>query len=112
VKDLLTEPRTVPGVGDAYADEILFAGRISPIRYVHTMTSEEVDRLYEAIPATLLWGITELRTRLGGALFEKEIRDFLRVHGRGGAPCTVCGHPIAEIQFDERKTNYCPRCQS
>jgi len=112
VKDLLTEPQTVPGVGDAYADEILFAAGVSPIRYLHTMTAEEVERLYEAIPTTLLWGISELRTRLAGGLFEREIRDFLRVHGRGGAPCTACGTKIAEIQFDDKKTNFCPRCQS
>ncbi len=112
LKELLLDQRIVPGIGDAYADEILHSARLSPIRYAHTLTAEEVSRLWEAIPATLAWAISVLRSRLGGALFEKELRDFLQVHGRGGSPCPACGNAIAEIQFDERKTNYCPRCQS
>ncbi len=112
VKDLLVDPRIVPGIGDAYSDEILYAARISPIRYAHTLTGEETHRLHEAVPTTLTWAANVLRLRLEGELFERELRDFLQVHGRGAAPCPACGGPIAEIRFGERKTNYCPSCQS
>ncbi|MFO8033546.1 MAG: zinc finger domain-containing protein [Candidatus Bipolaricaulota bacterium] len=112
VKELLMEPRTVSGIGDAFADEILFAARLSPIRYAHTLSGKEIRRLWEAVPSTLMWAISVLRARLQGALFERELRNFLRVHGRRGSPCPVCGSTVAEIQFDERKTNYCPSCQS
>ncbi len=112
LKNLLMERGTVPGVGDAYADEILFASRLSPIRYAHTLSSEQVSRLYECVPSTLAWAIGVLGARLKGALFEKEIRDFLQVHGHGGSPCPQCGTRIAEVRFDERMINYCPNCQS
>lgn len=112
LKELLLDPQVVAGVGDAYADEILYDARMSPIRYAHTLSERERERLWASIPRTLAWAVGALRSRLRGALFEKEIRDFLRVHGRGGAPCMSCGQLLAEILFDDRRTNHCPRCQA
>ncbi len=112
LKELLVDPGVVAGVGDAYADEILYEARLSPIRHANTLGATERERLWAAIPRTLVWAVETLRARLGGTLFEKEIRDFLKVHGRGGAPCLSCGQPLAEILFDDRRTNHCPRCQA
>ncbi len=111
LKRLLTDQRVVAGVGDAYADEILFQARLSPFRFAHTLSGEEVERLWRAIGETLRWAIGEIRSRAGGKLMDREIRDFLPVHGKRGAPCPVCGAPVAEVQFDEVRTNYCPACQ-
>jgi len=111
LKRILTDQSLIAGIGNAYADEILFHARLSPVRYGHTLTTDEQERLWRAIGDTLRWAIAEIRGRAGDALFEREIRDFLSVHGRRGAPCPDCGTPIAEILYDDVRTNYCPRCQ-
>jgi len=112
LKEILTDQTVIAGIGDAYADEILFQAKLSAIRYAHTLTADEVSALREAIPATLRWAIGEIRTRAKGALFERDFRDFLHVHGRKGAPCVECGTTIAEILYDAVRTNYCPLCQN
>lgn len=112
VKKILTDQSIVAGIGNAYADEILFWARLSPFRYAHTLTEEELMRLWKAIPETLRWAIAQIKGRVGENLFDKEIRDFLFVHGRAGAPCRVCGSPVEEVLFEGQRTDYCPRCQN
>lgn len=112
IKKVLTDQAIVAGIGNAYADEILFLSRISPFRFVHTLSSEELARLWRAIPETLRWAIQEIKDRVGENLFDKEIRDFLYVHGRAGLPCRICGTPIGEVLFEGQRTNYCQKCQN
>jgi formamidopyrimidine-DNA glycosylase len=112
LKLALTDQTLIAGIGSAYTDEILFRAKLSPIRYAHTLTPAEATRLWAAIPTTLRWAIGEIHTRAGGSLFDREIRDFLYVHGRKDSPCVECGAIIAEILHDGVRTNYCPRCQA
>jgi len=111
VKEILTDPRVAPGIGDAYADEVLYRVAISPLRYSHTLTADEGQALWRAVPDTLSRAIEALRERTQGELFEKEIRDFLQMHGKAAMPCPRCSTPIAEVRYDDRVTHYCPRCQ-
>ena len=111
-KKLLTDQRMIAGIGSAYADEILFAAKISPIRYVNTLTDAEIARLHAAIVSVLATAIREIRARVGDSLFTDEVRDFLKVYNRTGEPCPVCGTPIAEIRYAQTRTYYCPHCQS
>ena len=112
LKKILTDQKLIAGIGNAYADEILFSARLSPIRYAHTLKAQEIERLWEAIPKTLRWAIGEIKKRVGDALFEQEVRDFLWVHGRAGKPCRVCGTQIEEILIGGQRTDYCPHCQN
>lgn len=112
IKKILLDQSIVAGIGNAYADEILFWAKLSPFRYVHTLTEEEIERLWRAIPETLRWAVAEIKARVGENLFDKEVRDFLYVHGRAGAPCRICGTPIGEVLFEGQRTNFCPRCQN
>ncbi len=111
LKRILTDQALIAGIGNAYADEILFRAELSPVRYSHTLTTDEVTRFWQAIPETLRWAISEIKARTKDTLFEREVRDFLYVHGRRGSPCLNCGTTIAEILHDEVRTDYCPRCQ-
>ncbi len=111
-KKLLTDQRMIAGIGSAYADEILFAARISPIRYVSTLSDEEIARLHAAIVGVLEEAIREIRARIGDSLFTDEVRDFLKVYKRTGEPCPACGTPIQEIRYAQTRTYYCPTCQS
>ena len=112
VKKTLTDQRSIAGIGTAYADEILYAAKLSPIRYVSTLKSEEIERLYRETRAVLAHAIEEIRARSGGNLVAGHARDFLRVVKRAGQPCRECGTRIAEIRYARKKTYYCPTCQA
>jgi len=111
-KKLLTDQNMIVGIGTAYADEILFQARISPIRYVCTLSSDEVARLHAAVQSVLQKAVDEIRARAGDNLFTDEIRDFLLVYKHTGEPCPVCGNRIAEIRYSQTRTYYCPHCQA
>ena len=111
-KKLLTDQKMIVGIGTAYADEILFEAKVSPIRYVNTLSPQEIERLHAAIRSVLQNAIEEIRTRAGDSLFTDEIRDFLQIYKHTGEPCPVCGTKIAEIRYSQTRTYYCPTCQA
>jgi len=100
----------VAGVGNAYSDEILHAARLLPFRKRSTLAGEEVDALYEATRSTLAKAIDVLRERVPPT-FEKQVRDFLAVHNKGGQPCPRCGTRITEVKAGGFITSYCRGCQ-
>jgi len=112
LKKAVTDQRSIAGIGTAYADEILYAAKLSPIRYVSTLKLEEIERLHRETRTVLAHAIEEVRARSGGNLVAGHARDFLRVVKHTGQPCPECGTPIAEIRYAQTKTYYCPTCQS
>ena len=85
------------GIGNAYSDEILHAARLLPFRKRASLAAEEVDALYGATRSTLADAIAVLRERVPPT-FEKQVRDFLAVHDKGGQPCPRCGTRITEVR--------------
>ena len=110
LKNLLREQSFVAGIGNGYSDEILWAAGLAPFRKRTSLAAEEVDHLYEATTRTLAWAIAELRERVPPH-FEIEVRDFLRVHRKGGQPCPRCGATISEIAPGGFVTSFCRSCQ-
>lgn len=110
-KRLLTDQQMIAGIGSTYADEILFDAKISPVRYVNTLCSMEIEQLHRSITKVLENAIEQIRIRIGDSLFTDEVRDFMRVYKRTGQACLVCGTKIAEIRYANTRTYYCPRCQ-
>ncbi len=110
VKGVLTRGSFVSGIGNAYSDEILFAAGISPFRKVGTLKDEELERLHRQSRIVVEDAIGVLRERVGDNIHVK-IRDFLKVHGKGGEPCPVCGGNISQLNANQRLTNFCRRCQ-
>jgi formamidopyrimidine-DNA glycosylase len=109
LKGLLRNQAFVAGIGNAYSDEILWAARLNPFRRRSSLAHEEVDALYVAIRETLAWSISVLRARVAPT-FEKQVRDHLKVHLRGGLPCLRCGGTISQVGGREA-TSYCRACQ-
>lgn len=110
VKDLLRNQRFITGIGNAYSDEILFNAGIYPFKKRGELNEREIETLYSSAREILIDAIKKLRIRVGGVI-ETEIRDFLKVHNKGGEPCPKCGNPIKEITVDRRTINYCRNCQ-
>ena len=114
LKRALTDPHLFSGIGNAYSDEILHAARLSPLKLTQSMAGDEIARLYDAMKATLLVWIGQLRSELKGAFPEKvtAFHDAMAVHGRFKQPCPVCGAPVQRIVYAENECNYCARCQT
>jgi len=109
IKGVLRNQSFVAGIGNAYSDEILWAARLSPFRRRSTLAAEEVDALYVAMRETLATSIEILRARVPPT-FERQVRDHLKVHLRGGQPCPRCGALISQVGGREA-TSYCRACQ-
>jgi formamidopyrimidine-DNA glycosylase len=110
LKNLLRNQAFVAGIGNAYSDEILHAARLMPFRKRSSLAPEEIDGLYAAMRSTLADAIGVLRERVPPT-FEKQVRDFLAVHDKGGQPCPRCGTRITEIKPGGMITSYCRGCQ-
>ena len=110
IKGILTRGRVVAGIGNAYADEILFAAQVYPFRKRKALTVDEQRRIYEKSREVVEEAIPVLRKRMGDRM-HKKVRDFLKVHNRGGEPCPRCGAVISQLTANRRITSYCRTCQ-
>ncbi|MFG3023321.1 Fpg/Nei family DNA glycosylase [Streptomyces sp. NPDC048254] len=111
LKGALRDQSLIAGVGNAYSDEILHAARMSPFKLAASLTPEEVHGLYEALRATLSEAVERSHGLAAGRL-KSEKKSGLRVHGRTGEPCPVCGDTIREVSFSDSSLQYCPTCQT
>ncbi|WP_329061269.1 Fpg/Nei family DNA glycosylase [Streptomyces sp. NBC_01429] len=111
IKGALRDQRLIAGIGNAYSDEILHAARMSPFKPVKNLSEDEITTLYEAMRATLGEAVERSRGVAAGRL-KAEKKSGLRVHGRTGEPCPVCGDTIREVSFSDSSLQYCPTCQT
>jgi formamidopyrimidine-DNA glycosylase len=110
IKGVLTRGEFVAGIGNAYADEILWHARLHPYRKRTQLTTEEIARLYDAMQSALHDAVDQVRAEMGERIHLKP-RDFLAVHLKTGAPCPRCGAPISIVSANQRITNFCRTCQ-
>ncbi len=110
IKGILTRGDFIAGIGNAYADEILWVARLHPFRKRTQLTPEEIDRLYAAMRTTLLEATEQVRAAMGEAI-HREPREFMAVHMKSGEPCPRCGTPISLVGANQRITNFCRTCQ-
>ncbi|WP_329415735.1 Fpg/Nei family DNA glycosylase [Streptomyces sp. NBC_00704] len=111
LKGALRDQSLIAGVGNAYSDEILHAARTSPFKLASSLTPEETRTLYEALRSTLTEAVERSRGLAAGRL-KAEKKSGLRVHGRTGEPCPVCGDTVREVSFSDSSLQYCPTCQT
>ncbi len=111
IKGILVNAKFVAGVGNAYADEILWEARIHPYRKRTMISDEEQTALYNATHSVLEWAGEVVAEKMTESLDYSEWRDHLRVHRRGGQPCPRCGTTISEITAGQRITSFCRQCQ-
>ena len=111
IKGVLTDQSAIAGVGNAYSDEALHVAKLSPFRPASALTPDEVERLHAALVGVLREAV-ERSAGLPAAGLKKEKKEGLRVHGRTGQPCPVCGDTVREVSFATKSLQYCPTCQT
>jgi formamidopyrimidine-DNA glycosylase len=109
VRMFLMDKSALASLGNAYADEILFAAHLHPKTFCNKLTPPEIDALFDAIPRVLHGAIAEIRKR--AEPIEVKVRDFLAVRGRDGKPCLVCGATIRAVRVGSGDACFCPNCQ-
>jgi formamidopyrimidine-DNA glycosylase len=110
IKGVLRNQSNIAGIGNAYSDEILHVARMSPFKPAN-MSTDEVAALYDAIQVTLRGAIARA-DGLAASELKKEKKLGLRVHGRTGEECPVCGDTIRQVIFADSTLQYCPTCQT
>ena len=111
IKGLLTDQTAVAGIGNAYSDEILHVARLSPFALAANLDEGEVERLYAAIRGVLTDAVERCLGQ-GAATLKAEKRSGMRVHGRTGEACPVCGDKVREVSYATSSLQYCPTCQT
>lgn len=111
IKRLLRDQKVVAGIGNAYSDEILHAAKLSPFALASELDAAEVKRLEDAIHEVLADAVAEAHGKAAAELKDNK-RSRMRVHGRAGEACPVCGDTVAEVVFADSSLQYCPTCQT
>ncbi|GAB1819680.1 Fpg/Nei family DNA glycosylase [Herbidospora sp. RD11066] len=111
IKGLLRDQKVIAGIGNAYSDEVLHAAKMSPFKVASTLTPEQISSLYDAIVVTLREAIERARG-IAAKDLKAEKKSGLRVHGRTGEKCEVCGDTVREVSFADSSLQYCPTCQT
>ncbi len=105
----LMDKRALASIGNAYADEILFAAGIHPKTFCNKLSPAGADALYTAIPSVLRHAVDEIARR--DPPIDEKLRDFLAVRGRDGKPCPRCGTKIRAVRVGDGDACFCPKCQ-
>ena len=115
VKQLLMDNAVVTGIGNIYANEALFAAKVSPLRPAAQLTLPECRRLADAAKKILLRAIDAGGTTISDFLnvdgSEGKFVRELKIYGRAGQPCPACGCTVACVRQGGRSSFYCPKCQ-
>ncbi|MBU3705541.1 MAG: Fpg/Nei family DNA glycosylase [Mycobacterium sp.] len=111
IKTVITDQKVIAGIGNAYSDEILHAAGISPFATASKLADAQLAALHAAM-VSVLSDAVQRSVGQQAAMLKGEKRSGLRVHGRTGLPCPVCGDTVREVSFADKSFQYCPGCQT
>ena len=115
IKNFLMDAKVVVGIGNIYANEILFVAGIKPTRAVRTLGRATWDRVVEAtrqvLDKAIACGGTTISDYVNSSGEAGYFQCELKVYGRGGERCQSCGSEISRVVLSGRASFYCPRCQ-
>ncbi|ACB85462.1 DNA-formamidopyrimidine glycosylase [Natranaerobius thermophilus] len=115
IKGILLDQKLVAGIGNIYADEVLFASGIHPARKGEELTEQEVGSLYKTIIQILELGIKYRGTTFSDYRDSEgnkgNFQDLLKVFNRNKEECLICRREVQKTKVANRGTYYCPNCQ-
>lgn len=112
LKIFLKDQSMIAGIGNAYADEILWDAKLSPFKSSDLLSDSEIKNLSNSIIEVSRNSIKEIEKAAKGIFFKKEPRDFMKVHNKKGEPCRRCGSKIEWVYSKKNAIYYCPHCQT
>jgi formamidopyrimidine-DNA glycosylase len=115
IKAVLLDQKLIAGVGNIYADEVLFASHVRPDRPTSSLTAQEVGSLYKNLGLVIKKAIKYRGTTFSDYVDARgrqgNFVKLLKVYGRKGQSCLVCKTAIRKIRVAGRGTHFCPKCQ-
>ncbi len=115
IKSSLLDQSIITGIGNIYADEILFLSQISPLLPANRLTKKNRNDIIfyarEVLNEAIEAGGTTIRSYTSEEGVHGLFQQQLKVHGKKGEPCPNCGEIILKVQIGGRGTYYCPKCQ-
>ena len=116
IKQAIMDQKYLVGLGNIYSDEALFLSGIKPTRKVKTLTVREIKKLWRAIPRILKYAIKHRGTSFSDYVDAKgeagNFIKYLKVYGRAGEKCKVCGGVVKKTKINGRGTHWCDKCQN
>ncbi len=118
IKTLLLDQRILAGIGNIYADEVLFRARVAPHREGGSLSPGEISAIRAAIRPVLEAGLKYGGTSLSDLAYllpdgrTGEYVERLKAYGREDLPCLRCGTPIRRSVIGQRSSYWCPTCQT
>lgn len=115
IKSLLLDQTIISGLGNIYANEVMFDARINPNKLGKDISLEECDLIVKAskkiIEAAIKDGGTTIKSYTSSLGVTGRFQQHLMVHKKEGQECKVCGTLIENIKIGGRSTYFCPKCQ-
>jgi len=115
IKPLLLDQKFIAGIGNIYADEILFSAKINPLRVVKTLTDEEIERIFISIGKILRMAVSKrgssVKDYFDATGAEGKFSAYHKVYQKTGNPCSICQTPIQRVKINQRSSHFCPKCQ-
>lgn len=115
IKAVLLNQSFIGGVGNIYADELLWAARINPLTSARSISRPRAKKMYQHLREVLELAIqhrgSSISDYVDGAGKRGAFQRLHNVYGREGEPCPRCRTAIKRIVVGQRSTHYCPRCQ-
>ncbi len=115
IKTLLLDQTIISGLGNIYANEVLFASKINPFKKGCEITKNEAENIVvmskEIIEKAITLGGTTIKSYTSSLGVTGRFQQELKVHKREDLPCLHCQTPIKRSKINGRSTYYCPKCQ-
>ncbi len=115
IKTVLLDQSIIVGIGNIYADEILFLSKINPLKKASLLTIDDcnliIKNTQKVLKQAIIDGGTTIRSYTSSEGVHGRFQQNLLVHTKEGEECLNCGHLIVKIKVSGRGTYYCPNCQ-
>ena len=115
IKDLLLDQTIINGLGNIYANEVLFAAKISPFKKGKDITKNEAENIIkfskEITDEAYKWGGSSIKSYTSSLGVIGSYQDFLKIHQKEGENCPSCNTIIERVKISGRSSYYCKNCQ-
>lgn len=115
IKTILLDQSIISGIGNIYADEILFKAKISPFKKGKDISFDELNQIVlyskEILNEAIKYKGTTIKSFTSSLYHKGEYQNYLSVHKKENEKCKVCSNIIKRSKIDGRSTYYCPCCQ-